>query len=651
MHWRGQTVVDVSRDFLNSNGAEKHVSVLCKRPEKYEKAVPSDFKEGMISLVSGLGNCSRRGLAERFDSTIGAGTVVMPFGGKYQRTPIQAMVHKIPVLGAETDSCSFMSWGFNPEISEKSPYHGAYLAVVSSVSKLVAAGASPDGVYLTFQEYFEKLGKDEKRWGKPLASLLGAYRAQIELGVAAIGGKDSMSGSFEDLDVPPTLVSFAVSTADTKRVVSTEFKAAGHTVIRIAPMYYSTGLPEWDSIHRVFDQVEQIITDGRAKAVWTVSNGGVAEGLAKMAMGNHIGFEFTKQLPETVLFQPIPGSFLIELEGPAKDGEEVIGRTTAQYKIFSDSYTISMDTLQKAWEGKLESVFPCRIKTEFKTIEAYTHKAASRPAPAVKVAKPRVLIPVFPGTNCEYDTARAFERAGAVPEVLVIRNLSASAIEESVEAVVKAIGNAQMIMIPGGFSGGDEPDGSAKFITSFFRNSRVTDAVHDLLKKRDGLMLGICNGFQALVKLGLVPYGEITEMSENSPTLTFNTIARHQSMMVNTRIASNKSPWLAACEVGDIHTIAISHGEGRFIASGSLLQRMANNGQIATQYVDLSGRPTMDIRFNPNSSVDAIEGITSPDGRILGKMGHSERIGAEVCKNVPGEKDQKIFESGVNYFA
>ncbi|MBR5405951.1 MAG: phosphoribosylformylglycinamidine synthase subunit PurQ, partial [Oscillospiraceae bacterium] len=532
-----------------------------------------------------------------------------------------------------------------------SPYHGAMLAVIESVAKVLAAGGTRKQCWLTFQEYFERTQNNPKRWGKPFSALLGAFKAQLELTCASIGGKDSMSGTFEQIDVPPTLVSFAVSVADTRRVVSTEFKGAGHTVIRLAPMYYSNGLPDWDSVRSVFDRLEQLISDGRAKAIWTVSNGGVAEGIAKMALGNHIGFEFTKRLPESVLFRPMPGSFLIELDGAAKEGEEVLGRTTEQFMIFSDAYTISLETLRKAWEGKLESVFPCRIKTEFKTIEAYSHKAEQRMAPAVKVAKPRVLIPVFPGTNCEYDTAKAFSRAGAVPEVLVIRNLSASAIEESVEAAVKAITNAQMIMIPGGFSGGDEPDGSGKFITAFFRNPKVAEAVHKLLKERDGLMLGICNGFQALVKLGLVPYGEITEMSENSPTLTFNTIARHQSMMVTTRIASNKSPWLAACEVGDIHTIPISHGEGRFIASGSLLQRMANNGQIATQYVDLSGRPTMDIRFNPNSSVDAIEGITSPDGRVLGKMGHSERIGDQVCKNVPGEKDQRIFESGVRYFA
>ncbi len=653
MNWNGRTIVDLSREFLNSNGAEKHTDVIAANPKPAaaRDARFEDTPDGWRELMSSLNICSQKGLVEKFDSTIGAGTVLMPFGGVYQLTPAQAMAAKIPVLSGETSTCSVMSWGFHPILSEQSPYHGAMLAVIESVAKVIAAGGSWHQCWLTFQEYFERTQNNPARWGQPFSALLGAFKAQLELSCAPIGGKASMSGTFEQVDVPPTLVSFAVSTADTARVVSPEFKAAGDTVIRIAPEYSSSGLPDWDSVRACFDQLEQIISDGRAKAVWTVSNGGVAEGIVKMAMGNHIGFEFTKTLPEKILFDPFAGSFIIELDGAAQDGEEIIGRTTEQYKIFSNAYTLSIDTLQKAWEGKLESVFPCRIKTAFANIEAYSHKAAQRPVPAVKYAKPHVLIPVFPGTNCEYDTARAFERAGAVPEVLVIRNLSAAAIEESVSAVVKAIGNAQMIMIPGGFSGGDEPDGSAKFITSFFRNPMVTEAVHTLLKQRDGLMLGICNGFQALVKLGLVPYGEITEMSENSPTLTFNTIARHQSMMVNTRVASDKSPWLAACEVGDIHTIPISHGEGRFIASASLLQRMANNGQIATQYVDLSGRPTMDIRFNPNSSVDAIEGITSPDGRVLGKMGHSERIGNAVCKNVPGQKDQRIFESGVKYFA
>ncbi len=651
MNWNGKTIVNLSREFLNSNGAEKHTDVVAFNPEPTAETRYEDTPDGWKELMGNLNVCSQKGLVEKFDSTIGAGTVLMPYGGIYQLTPSQAMAAKIPVLTGETSTCSIMGWGFHPTISEKSPYHGAMLAVIESVAKVIAAGGSWHQCWLTFQEYFERTQNNPKRWGKPFSALLGAFKAQLELECASIGGKDSMSGTFEKVDVPPTLVSFAVSVADTKRVLSTEFKKAGDTVIRIAPKYDGNGLPDWDSVRACFDTVEKMISDGRAKAIWTVTGGGVAEGIAKMCFGNHIGFEFSKKLPAQILFAPYVGSFLIELEGAAKDGEEVIGRTTEQYKVFSDAYTISLDSLQKVWEGKLESVFPCRIKTEFATIESYAFKAERRVAPTIKTAKPRVLIPVFPGTNCEYDTARAFERAGAAPEILVIRNLSAKAIEDSVEAAVKLIENSQMIMLPGGFSGGDEPDGSGKFITAFFRNPQVAEAVHKLLQKRDGLMLGICNGFQALIKLGLVPYGEITEMSDNSPTLTFNTIARHQSMMVTTRIASNKSPWLAGCEVGDLHTVPISHGEGRFIAPTALIRRMASNGQIATQYVDLSGRPTMDIRFNPNSSIDAIEGITSPDGRVLGKMGHSERIGREVCKNVPGEKDQKIFENGVRYFA
>ena len=652
MNWNGKTIVDLSREFLNSNGAEKHTDIVAATPialsvtARYE-----DTPEGWKDLMSDLNICSQKGLVEKFDSTIGAGTVLMPFGGVYQLTPSQAMAAKIPVLSGETSTCSIMGWGFHPTISEQSPYHGAMMAVIESVAKVVAAGGSWHQCWLTFQEYFERTQNNPKRWGKPFSALLGAFKAQLELSCASIGGKDSMSGTFEDVDVPPTLVSFAVSVADSNRVISTEFKSAGNTVIRIAPQYDSNRLPDWDSVRACFDAVEQLISEGRANAIWTVSTGGVAEGIAKMAFGNHIGFEFTKQLPDKVLFTPCVGSFLIELNGTAKDGEEVIGRTTEGYMIYSDVYTINLETLQKAWEGKLESVFPCRIKTDLAAITPYSFSAERRVMPSIKVAKPRVLIPVFPGTNCEYDTARAFARAGAKPEILVIRNLSAQDIEESVQAAVKAIRNAQIVMLPGGFSGGDEPDGSGKFITAFFRNPQVTEEIHTLLKNRDGLMLGICNGFQALIKLGLVPYGEITEMCDNSPTLTFNTIARHQSMMVTTRIASNKSPWLQSSQVSDLHTVAISHGEGRFIASESLIQRMANNGQIATQYVDLNGTPTMDIRFNPNGSIDAIEGITSPDGRVLGKMGHSERIGNQVCKNVPGVKDQMIFENGVRYFA
>ena len=650
MVWNGKTIVNLSRDFLNSNGAPKYTDIEVPDPATEIPNMLEDTPDGWEALMSNLNVCSQKGLVEKFDSTIGAGTVLMPFGGKYQLTPNQAMAAKIPVLKGETNTCSLMGWGFNPVISEKSPYHGAMMAVVESIAKIVAAGGTYHKCWLTFQEYFERTQNNPVRWGKPFAALLGAFRAQMEMGCAAIGGKDSMSGTFENIDVPPTLVSFAVCTADSRKVISPEFKAAGHTVIRIAPEYDGNGLPVFDSVKQCFDQIESMIDSGRACAVWSVAGGGVAEGIAKMCFGNHIGFEFSRKLSDTILFKPWYGSFIVELTGEAGYGEEIIGRTMPDYRIYGEGYTMQAEALQKAWESKLESVFPCRIKTEFATIESYSYATKSRKGPAIKAARPRVLIPVFPGTNCEYDTARVFERAGADVNVMVIRNLSASDIEASVAAVAAQMKQSQIVMLPGGFSGGDEPDGSGKFITAFFRNPRIKNEVHALLQQRDGLMLGICNGFQALIKLGLVPFGEIVDMTEDSPTLTFNTIARHQSMMVTTRIASDKSPWLAGCKVGDLHTVAISHGEGRFVASDALIRRMANNGQIATQYVDEYGKPTMDIRYNPNTSIDAIEGITSPDGRVLGKMGHSERIGRDICKNVCGNKDQLIFQSGVNYF-
>lgn len=650
MNWNGNTIVDLSRDFLNSNGAPKFTDIEVEAPAEREAEEVSDTADSWTELMSNLNVCSQKGLIEKFDSTIGAGTVLMPFGGVYQLSPSQAMAAKIPVLKGETNTCSLMGWGYNPDISEKSPYHGAMLAVIESIAKIVAAGGTYKKCWLTFQEYFERTQNDPKRWGKPMAALLGAFKAQLEMGCGSIGGKDSMSGTFENIDVPPTLVSFAVSTANADKIVSTEFKGAGSEVIMITPEYDENGLPKFDSIKECFDKVEKIISDGRANAIWTNGYGGIAEGIAKMCFGNKIGFEFTSHLNGEELFRPCYGAFIIELNGAAADGENVIGKTIEDYKILCRDYTVSLDNLQRVWEAKLEPVFPCRIKTTDTTPETYSNANRIQRSASIKVAQPRVLIPVFPGTNCEYDTARAFERAGAKAETIVIRNLSASAIEESVNVFERAIKQSQIIMLPGGFSGGDEPEGSGKFITAFFRNAKIKDAVHDLLQNRDGLMLGICNGFQALVKLGLVPFGEIIDMADDAPTLTFNTIARHQSMMVTTRIASNKSPWLYGCEVGDIHTIPISHGEGRFVAPDRIIQQMANNGQIATQYVDLDGNPTMDIRYNPNTSVEAIEGITSPDGRVLGKMGHSERIGSFVGKNVPGSKDQKIFESGVAYF-
>lgn len=650
MNWNGKTIVDLSREFLNSNGAAKYTNISVDVPDEINNEEISDSADQWEKLMSSLNVCSQKGLIEKFDSTIGAGTVLMPFGGVYQMSPSQAMAAKIPVLKGETNTCSLMGWGYNPDIAVKSPYHSAVFAVVESIAKVVAAGGTYKKCWLTFQEYFERTNNNPARWGKPMAALLGAFKAQLELGCGSIGGKDSMSGTFEDIDVPPTLVSFAVSTAKADKVVSTEFKKSGSKVIYIAPDYDINNLPVWDSVKAVFDKVEDIISAGRASAIWTLGYGGVAEGIAKMCFGNKIGFEFTSRLTPEQLFKSCYGGFIIELTGEPSDDEQIIGKTIDNYKICTLDYTVSLDNLQRVWEGKLEPVFPCRIKTTDATPTVYSYKNETKLTSAEKFAKPRVLIPVFPGTNCEYDTARAFEKAGALAETVVIRNISAGDIEQSVDYFEQAIKQSQIIMIPGGFSGGDEPEGSGKFITAFFRNPKIKDAVHDLLKNRDGLMLGICNGFQALVKLGLVPFGEIVDMNENSPTLTFNTINRHQSMMVNTRIASNKSPWLYGTEVGDIHSVPISHGEGRFVAPASLIQQMANNGQIATQYVDLDGIPTMDIRYNPNTSVEAIEGITSPDGRVLGKMGHSERKGSYICKNVDGNKDQKIFESGVAYF-
>ncbi len=650
MNWNGKTIVNLSREFLNSNGAPKYTDIEVEAPSKAEEDVMPDTAESWSHLMSNLNVCSQKGLIEKFDSTIGAGTVLMPFGGVYQLTPSQAMAAKIPVLKGETNTCSLMGWGYNPDISSKSPYHGAMLAVIESIAKVVAAGGTYKKCWLTFQEYFERTQNDPKRWGKPMAALLGAFKAQLEMGCGSIGGKDSMSGTFENIDVPPTLVSFAVSTAKADKIVSTEFKSAGNPVILITPAYDENGLPVFDSIKACFDKVEKLIADGRANAIWTNGYGGVAEGIAKMCFGNKIGFEFLTQLSGKQLFQPCYGSFIVELNGEAEEGEHLIGQTINEYNIVTREYTMGLDSLQRVWEGKLEPVFPCRIKTTDAKPETYSYNENIHLSATIKAAQPKVLIPVFPGTNCEYDTARAFEKAGAVTETVVIRNMFAGDIEESVDYFEKAIRESQIIMIPGGFSGGDEPEGSGKFITAFFRNPKIKDAVHDLLKNRDGLMLGICNGFQALIKLGLVPYGEIVDMTDESPTLTFNTIARHQSMMVNTRIASNKSPWLYGNKVGDIHTVPISHGEGRFVAPMDLIQRLAAKGQIATQYVDMNGEPTMDIRYNPNTSIEAIEGITSPDGRVFGKMGHSERKGSFICKNVEGNKDQMIFENGVKYF-
>ncbi len=649
MRWNGKTIVDVSRAFLNSNGAEKHISIAPAKAQPFQKQIGGMFTQNYEAIASDLNTCSKRGLSERFDSTIGAGTVLMPFGGKYQLTPIQAMVQKISTEQAHTDDCSLMAWGYNPFIMEKSPYHGAYLAVVESVSKLIATGAKFEDVYLTFQEYFESPRKDPKRWGKPLAALLGAFRAQMELGVGAIGGKDSMSGSFENLDVPPTLVSFAVTTEKVKDVVSNEYKAAGNRLVLLKAESDENGLPETESLLRVFDRVTDLLRSGKAVSCYTPGLGGIAEAAAKAAIGNGFGVTFSDKLTLQDLFGYCYGAFLLEAAEPVADAVDV-GVVTDDGKLSWQSESLDLANYLDLYEGKLESVYPCNIENKETNAQNFTYTATTRPAPAIKVAKPRVLIPVFPGTNCEYDSAKAVRDAGGEAQILVIRNLSSAAIRESVDAFADALQRSQMVFIPGGFSGGDEPEGSAKFITAFFRNAKIKEGVTELLESRDGLMCGICNGFQALVKLGLVPFGKIIDTDETCPTLSYNTIARHQSRIVRTRIASNKSPWLSLMQPGDIVSVPISHGEGRFLASEALVRQLAANGQIATQYVDLDGNATNDVHFNPNDSVCAIEGITSPDGRVFGKMGHSERVGEGLYKNVPGNYNIRMFEAAVKYF-
>ena len=649
MNWNGKAIVDISREFLNSNGAEKHITVETAKPQPYEKQIVGGFTENLSAMAQDLNICSKRGLSEQFDSTIGAGTVLMPFGGKNQLTPIQAMVQKISVEKKHTDDCSLMAWGYNPFIAEKSPYHGAYLAVVESVSKLVATGAAFRDVYLTFQEYFERLNKDKKRWGKPLAALLGAFKAQTDLKIASIGGKDSMSGSFENLDVPPTLVSFAVTTEKTENIVSDEFKKADHTVVLLKPIYRDNGLPDPDSLLSVFKRVTSLLRSGKAVTCYTPAFGGIAEAVMKMCFGNSLGFRFNPTLSVREIFGYCYGGFLLEVTEEVEDAVTV-GKTTDDGKISYNGEETALRELLKIYENKLESVYRCNRENPDTKVETFSYKAENRVAPTVKTAKPKVLIPVFPGTNCEYDSAKAMRDAGAEPEIFVLNNRTAEKVAQSVENFADKLKEAQMVLIPGGFSGGDEPDGSGKFITAFFRNAAVKEQITDLLERRDGLMCGICNGFQALIKLGLVPFGKIVDINENCPTLTYNTILRHQSKIVRTRIASNKSPWLAQTEVGEIYSVPISHGEGRFIASDEWIERLSKNGQIATQYVDDNDRACEDIRFNPNGSYYAIEGITSPDGRVFGKMGHSERYASDLYKNVPGNYDIKMFRSAVRYF-
>ena len=653
MTWNGNTIVDVSRDFLNTNGCSKHVDAeVGALPTPSISCAPEgdSEKEKLLNLASTLGICLERGLVERFDGSIGASSLFMPFGGKYQLTPTQVMAATMPALDGQCETASVMAFGFDPYFTEQNPYLGASAAVIESVSKLVAAGCDFETAYLTFQEYFERLGKDPKRFGKPLSALLGAYTAQENLCLAAIGGKDSMSGSFDDMDVPPTLVSFAIAPQDASRLISPEFKEAGHPVYFFDAPYNQDGTPDYVTMKHVWNEVANLIASGKAVSAWSLTTGGIAEGIAKMSLGNRIGFAVDEGFPTDALYMKNFGGILVEAscELPA---QWYVGQTTADESITIAGEKITIDELTAAFEGRLESVFPTRAAAsdEHLTKVSFTERNAS--APAVKSAKPLAVIPVFPGTNCEYDTARAVENAGGAAEIVVVRNFSADALRESAEQLESAIRRAQMVILPGGFSGGDEPDGSGKFIASFLRDAGIKDSIHELLRQRDGLMLGICNGFQALVKLGLVPYGEIRdEMTGDDPTLTFNLIGRHQSRYATTRVASVKSPWLSSCNVGDLHSIAFSHGEGRFVAPQHVIDELIKNGQVAFQYTDLQGEPSMDIAWNPNGSMCAIEGITSPDGRVLGKMGHTERYSPFVGKNIYGEKYQPLFANGVKYF-
>ena len=661
MSWRGGTIVDISRAFLGTNGVTQRARALISAvdsADNYCEQVPHALRglplgEAFRKNLSRLGVCGQKGLAERFDSSIGAATVLMPFGGKYQLTPEEAMVAKIPVTDGETDDATAMSYGFIPGISRFSPFHGAAYAVVESLSKLAAVGADPLKSRLTFQEYFERMTDDERRWGKPAAALLGALSAQLGLGLPAIGGKDSMSGTFEDLDVPPTLVSFAVAVTSARGTISVAFKKAGsHVVLLPLPEDSKTMLPNWHALREYYAAVVRLVREGKIVSASVVREGGVAAAVSRMCFGSRTGFRFRKAvLNDKFLFAPSAGAIIAELADGDVDGIGYIsvGETSAEPQVTLGDDALPLDTLLEAWTRTLEKTFPTKAApARMQKVPLFTERNAS--APAIKAARPRVFIPVFPGTNCEYDSARAFGRAGAVPDVLVVKNLTPADIEETIASMAKAIAKAQIIMIPGGFSGGDEPDGSGKFIATAFRSPRIAEEVERLLDARGGLILGICNGFQALIKLGLVPYGRITPPSENAPTLTFNTLGRHVSRMVCTRVASVKSPWFSSVQSGDVFTVPVSHGEGRFAAADGILRELAANGQIATQYCAPDGTPSGDIEWNPNGSAWAVEGITSPDGRVLGKMGHSERRGTDLYKNVPGEKDQKIFESGVKYF-
>ncbi|MGN0243188.1 MAG: phosphoribosylformylglycinamidine synthase [Lachnospiraceae bacterium] len=659
MIWRDKEIVNINRAFLDTNGAHQETDVVVTMPDEKEnylqqKQEISDVKETWLSTLSDLNVCSQKGLVEMFDSSIGAGTVTMPYGGKYQLSPIQTMIAKLPVLHGKTDTVTMMSYGFDPYLSSWSPYHGSVYAVLHSMAKIVASGGDYSKIRFTFQEYFKRLGTDAKRWGEPLAALLGAYDAQIGFGLPSIGGKDSMSGTFNDIDVPPTLVSFAVDVADGKNVVTTELKKPGNILIQVSVERDSYDLPVYEQVKGLYDAVYHMMNQHIFASAYAVGFGGLIEALSKMAFGNQLGITVDDALTAEELLKKAYGDIVFEIA--PEDLEKVtvpyrvIGVVTEKPEFVACGSVVSMEEALHAWTGKLEKVFPTKSGVEqipmetklFDTKEIYICKN--------KVAKPNVFIPVFPGTNCEYDSTKAFERAGANVQTIVFNNLSEQGIRDSVEAFEKAINQAQIVMFPGGFSAGDEPEGSAKFFATAFRNEKLKEAVTKLLQERDGLALGICNGFQALIKLGLVPYGEITSLQSDSPTLTMNSIGRHISKSVYTKVVTNKSPWLQLAELGGVYSVPASHGEGRFVASKEWIDQLFANGQVATQYVDINGNPTMDEDYNPNGSYAAIEGITSPDGRVLGKMAHSERIGDNVAINISGNQNQMIFESGVAYF-
>ncbi|HBG4645123.1 TPA: phosphoribosylformylglycinamidine synthase [Clostridioides difficile] len=670
MFWNGKAIVDINREFLDTNGVKQTTDVHVTKVDEENTFFSSNeivkdvkcasMKDKFTKVLSDLNVCSQKGLVEMFDNTIGGNTVLMPFGGKYQATPTQGMVAKIPVLGGETNTSTIMTYGYNPKVGKWSPFHGALYAVVESVCKLVAIGGNYSTTRLTFQEYFEKLGNNPEKWGKPFSALLGAFYAQSKFEIPAIGGKDSMSGTFKDIEVPPTLVSFAVDTVDAKKVVSPEFKKADSKVVMLCVNKAENDVVDFEELKRNLDKVRELIHGNKVLSTYALGFAGVGEAISKMAFGNKIGFKFSeeaeKAFTDDKLFEASYGNIVLELANDDLSMLEgynyvVLGSTVKEASIFIKGEELALDELYKAHCSTLEPIFPTKteeVKSKIETISYISQGEAKKSS--LSIATPRVFIPAFPGTNCEYDSARAFERAGANASIRVFKNLTYKDIEDSIDTIVNEIKSSQIIMLPGGFSAGDEPDGSGKFIATVFRNPRVQEAINEFLTQKDGLMLGICNGFQVLIKLGLVPYGEIRVPSESAPTLTYNNIGRHQAKIARTRISSNKSPWLAQTNVGDIHNIAISHGEGKFVASEDVMRELIANGQVATQYVDFNNEATYDIEFNPNGSFYAVEGITSADGRVFGKMGHSERIGEEVYKNIIGEKDQKIFESGVKYF-